>query len=126
MFAALLRRRGRAGPLALLTAAAAAVGAAGLLVASAEQLNHLAPPAIALLGIGWLGAVRLAPNRGLAMLTLLLGIAAILEAVDSGLVMLPSPIGPVWIRVLLEVAWVVGTSAALVRRTRVARPPGPA
>ena len=126
LFAALLRRRGRAGPPALLTAAAAAVGAAGLLVASVEQLNHLAPPAIALLGVGWLGAVRLAPNRRLALLTLLLGIAAILEAVDSGLFMLPSPIGPVWIRVVLEIAWVIGTSVAAMRTTRVARSPEPA
>jgi Right handed beta helix region len=125
LFAALLRRRGRAGPLALLAAAAAAVGAALLLVASAEQLNHYAPPAIALLGIGWLGAVRLAPTRGLALLTVLLGIAAMLEAVDSGIVMLPSPIGPVWVRVVLEIAWVIGTSAALMRTTRVARPPEP-
>ena len=126
MFAALLRRRGRAGPPALLAAAVAAVGAAGLLVASAEQLNHLAPLAIALLGIGWIGAVRLASNRGLALLTLLLGAAAILEAVDSGLFMLPSPIGPVWVRVVLEIAWVIGTSAVLMRPGRVARPLEPA
>jgi hypothetical protein len=125
LFAALLRRRGRAGPLALLAAAAAAVGAAALFLSSAEQLNHLAPPAIALLGIGWLGVVRSAPTRGLALVTLLLGISAILEAVDSGIVMLPSPIGPVWIRVVLEIAWVIGTSAALMRTVRVARPPEP-
>ena len=125
LFAALLRRRGRAGALALLAAAAAAVGAAVLFLSSAEQLNQYAPPAIALLGIGWLGAVRLVPTRQLALLTLLLGIAAILEAVDSGIVMLPSAVGPVWIRVVLEIAWVFATSVALIRTSRVARQPEP-
>ena len=51
------------------------------------------------------------------MLTLVLGIVALLEAVDSGILLLPSPIGPVWIRVVLEIVWVVWTAAALARRT---------
>jgi len=67
----------------------------------------------------------LVPTRQLALLTLLLGIAAILEAVDSGIVMLPSPVGPVWIRVVLEIAWVFATSVALIRTSRVARQPEP-
>jgi hypothetical protein len=118
LFALLMRRRGRAGPLGLAAAIAAAAGSVLLVIGSAEHFYYLAPPGIALLGVGWLAAVRLVPTERLAVLTLVLGIVALLEAVDSGILLLPSPIGPVWIRVLLEIVWVVWTAAALARRTR--------
>jgi hypothetical protein len=120
-----LRSRGRPGPFAVAAAAAAGLGAVLLLLASAEHFNYLAPAAVALLGVGWLGAVRLVPTRGLAVLTLVLGIAAVLEAVDSGIILLPSPIGFVWVRVILEVAWIVWAAAALLRGSKTRRQPAP-
>ncbi len=95
LFIWLLRRSGRPGPLALLAAIAACLGSGLLVVASLAQFYYLAAPGIAVLGIGWLAAVRLVPTQRLAVLTLLLGIVALLEALDSGLVMLPIPVGPV-------------------------------
>lgn len=126
LFIWLSRRSGRPGSLAVVAAVAAAVGSGLLLIASVAQFNYLAAPGIAILGVGWLGAVRLVPTQRLAVLTLVLGIVAFLEALDSGLVMLPSPIGPVWVRVVLEVVWIVWTAAALVASARSPRPAAPA
>jgi len=95
------------------------------MIASVAQFYYLAAPGIAILGIGWLAAVRLVPTQRLAVLTLVLGIVALLEALDSGVVMLPSPIGPVWVRVVLEVVWVVWTVAALLAAARSRRPEAP-
>ena len=126
LFAGLLRRRGRPDRLAL-AAAGAAVGAAlVLLLASTEQLWYLSAPGIALLGIGWLGAVRLAPTRPLANLTLVLGVVALGEAVDSAITLLPLPVGPVWIRVVLELAWVLWTAGAILKTYRSPRRAAPA
>jgi hypothetical protein len=125
LFIWLVRRSGKPGPLALVAATAAGIGAALLVIASVAQFYYLAVPGIAILGIGWLAAVRLVPTQRLAVLTLVLGIVALLEALDSGLVMLPSPIGPVWVRVVLEVVWVVWTVAALVGSARSRRPAAP-
>jgi len=55
---------------------------------------------------------------------------AVLEAVDGAIVMLPVPVGPVWVRMLLEVAWAGWIGARLVRsrlrsRVPVARTPAP-
>jgi hypothetical protein len=119
LFIWLLRRSGRPGPLALLAAIAAGIGSGLLLAASVSQFYYLAALGIAILGIGWLAAVRLVPTQRLAVLTLVLGIVALLEALDSGLSMLPSPIGPVWVRVVLEVVWVVWTTLALIASVRV-------
>jgi len=55
-----------------------------------------------------------------------LGIVALLEAMDSGILLLPSPVGPVWVRVVLEIVWVLWTALALVRRTRTEPKPAPA
>jgi hypothetical protein len=96
------------------------------LIASVAQFNYLAAPGIAVLGIAWLAAVRLVPTQRLAVLTLVLGIVGLLEALDSGLVMLPLPVGPVWIRLVLEVVWIVWTGAALVRPARGRRRAQPA
>jgi hypothetical protein len=98
------------------------LGSALLLIASLPQLYYLAPAGVAVLGIGWLAAVRIVPTERLAVLTLVLGIVALLEAVDSGILLIPSPIGPVWVRVILEVVWILWTVALLVRSARSARP----
>jgi len=111
--------------LAVVAAVAAMVGSVLLLIASVAQFNYVAVPGIAILGIGWLGAVRLVPTQRLAVLTLVLGIVALLEALDSGLVMLPSPIGPVWVRVVLEVVWSVWTASALIASARSPRQAAP-
>jgi hypothetical protein len=126
LFIWLLRRSGRPGPLAVLAAIAAGLGSGLLLLASMAQFYYLAAPGIAILGIAWLAAVRLVPTQRLAVLTLVLGIVALLEALDSGLVMLPSPVGPVWVRVVLEVVWVIWTTVALIGSARAPRPAPPA
>jgi hypothetical protein len=118
----LVRRAGRAGPLAVASVVGVGLGSAILLVASLPQLYYLAAPGVAVLGIGLLAAVRLVPTERLAVLTLVLGIVALLEAVDSGIFLLPSPIGPVWIRVILEAIWIVWTAAVLIRSRRSPRP----
>ena len=123
LFIWLVRRSGRPGPLAFGAAAAAGLGCGLLLVASDAQFYYLGSPGIAVLGIAWLAAVRLVPTQRLAVLTLVLGVAALLEALDSGIVMVPSPIGPVWARLILEVVWVVWTAIAVVSSNR--RPPEP-
>jgi len=126
LFALLVRRRGRAGPLGVAAVIAAIIGAVLLVLASTEHFYYLAAPGIAMLGVGWLAAVRLVPTERLAVLTLVLGIVALLEAMDSGILLLPSPVGPVWVRVVLEIVWVVWTALALVRRTRTEPKPPPA
>jgi hypothetical protein len=95
--------------------AAAIIGSVLLIGASTLRLSFLDAPAIALLGIAWLGAARLVPARRLAVLTGVLGIAALLEAVDNGIVMLPLPLGVVWIRVLLELVWIGWIVILMVR-----------
>ena len=107
-------------------AIAAIIGAVLLVLASTEHFYYLAAPGVAMLGVGWLAAVRLVPTERLAVLTLVLGIVALLEAMDSGILLLPSPVGPVWVRVVLEIVWVVWTALALVRRTRTEPKPLPA
>lgn len=113
---------------------AAAFAAAGLTVGvfgTAYETTWLTPAGLALLGLGWLGlggAALAAGRRGLGWLTVTLGVAALLGAVDRGLVMLPfTPVGPVWLRILLEMAWVpwVVVAGMRVRRStpdRVAAP----
>jgi hypothetical protein len=115
LFIWLVRRSGKPGPLAMVAAAAAGLGCGLLLVASDAQFYYLAAPGIAVLGVAWLAAVRLVPTQRLAVLTLLLGIVALIESLDSGIVMVPSPVGPVWARTILEVLWIVWTAIALVR-----------
>jgi hypothetical protein len=117
----LVRRAGRVGPLAWAAVTGVGLGSALLLIASLPQLYYLAPAGVAVLGIGWLAAVRIVPTERLAVLTLVLGMVALLEAVDSGILLIPSPIGPVWVRVILEVVWILWTAAVLVRSTRSPR-----
>jgi hypothetical protein len=120
--ALLVRRDGRPGPLSLAALLLVGLGSVLLVAASLNQLYFLAAPGAAVLGLGWLAAVRVVPTERLAVLTLLLGVVALLEAVDSGILLVPSPIGPVWIRVMLEVVWIVWTGVALVRVRRSPRP----
>ena len=101
-----------------ISAFVAGVGLILLLVASTEHFWYLAPIGIAILGIGWLGAARLVPNQGLAILTFVLGLVALLEAVDTGVVLLPVPVGPVWLRVVLEAVWIAWIGTVLVKATR--------
>ena len=115
LFGLLLHRRRPITAAAWATMAAAAAGSLVLLLASVEQLDFLAPPGIALLGVAWLAAARLLQARGLAALTIALGVVALLEAVDAGVILLPVPIAPVWVRVLLEAVWMVWMGAWLVR-----------
>jgi hypothetical protein len=103
--------------------AAAAVGAAvtGVVLAwlgSIEQLYFLAPPGIALLGVAWAFAARLSPTRRLAVISVALGLIALLEAVDSAIVLLPTPLGMVWIRLTLECVWVVMAAFTVWRQYR--------
>ncbi len=101
--------------------AAAIIGSVLVIGASTLPLSFLDGPAIALLGVAWLAAVRLVPGRRLAVLTGVLGIAALLEAVDNAIVMLPVPLGVVWIRVLLELVW-IGWMTSLILRSQLPRP----
>lgn len=61
------------------------------------------------------------PGRRLTTLTVVLGLAALLEAVDSGVVMLPLPAGAVWLRLVLELVWIVWTGLALISGARAVR-----
>jgi len=110
--------RSRSGAFPLLAGGLAIGGALILLAASTEQLNVLAAPGIGLLGLGWLVGARLVPGRGLAILGVLLGAVSLLEAVDKSLLLLPTPLAPVWIRVALEAAWMVTMLVVVVRRGR--------
>jgi hypothetical protein len=121
LFGWLLISVGRQRPLAVGAAAAAGLGSVLLLVASVEQFYYLNAPGIAVLGLGWLLAVPLMPTGRLAALTLVLGVVALLEAVDSGLVVLPFPVGPVWVRLVIEVAWIAWTATILVKAARATR-----
>ncbi|HEX2680175.1 MAG TPA: right-handed parallel beta-helix repeat-containing protein, partial [Candidatus Dormibacteraeota bacterium] len=113
LFSWMVRRRTRLDALDVATAGAAVLAAVLLLVASIEQYWYLAPPGIALLGIAWIAAARLAPTQRLAVLSVLLGVAALMESIDSAILQLPVLIGPVWARLVLEAAWIVWTVVAL-------------
>jgi len=119
-FGWLLRRSSRPGATGVGAAIGGILGSALLLLSSVEQLYYVTAPGVALLGIAWILASRLVASPRLAVLSVVLGVIALLEAVDSGVLLLPSPIGPVWIRILLEVVWMVWTVATLVKTTRPA------
>ncbi len=118
LFAWLLFRRSRLDAFAIATMVEILLGSGVLFLASLEQLWYLVPAGIAILGLGWLSAVRMVPGRLLAGWTVLLGLVALGEAIDSGIVLLPLPVGVVWIRVLMEAVWVVWTTRNLIRARR--------
>ena len=74
--------------------------------------------ALALLGVVVCFWSNWRESRRLAILTLVLGVVALLEAVDDFIVVLPLPVGPVWVRVILEIAWIAWTASALARGAR--------
>src|SRR6185312_13876146 len=115
VFAWLLIRRSRLDTFAVGTMVEILLGSAVLFLASLEPLWYLTPAGIAILGLGWLSALRLVPGRLLALWTLLLGLVALAEAVDAGIVLLPLPVAVVWIRLGMELVWVVWTVRNLIR-----------
>jgi len=115
LFAWLLFRRSRFDGFAIATMVEILLGTGVLFLASLEPLYYLSPAGIAILGLGWLSALRMMPGRLLAVWTVLLGLVALAEAVDAGIVLLPLPLGVVWIRLLMELVWVVWTTRNLIR-----------
>ena len=118
LFGWLIRRTGPMTVLGIAKAGAAITGSLLLIGASIQQLYFLDAPGIAVLGIAWLGAARLAPTRRLAILSVALGVVALVEAVDNSVILLPLPVGPVWIRLVLEVTWMVWLASLIFRRQR--------
>lgn len=114
----LARRRRRLDILAIIALGSAAAGAVLAFFGSLEQLYFLAPAGIAVLGLAWLTAARLTPTPRLALVSVVLGIVALLEAVDSAILLLPTPLGMVWVRLALECVWVVVAALALWRQPR--------
>jgi hypothetical protein len=87
-----------------------------LVLGSAQDLRIFAVGGAVLLGIWLLALARFQPglSRGLRWLTLAFGIALLAEAIDGGWVTIPLlPVAPVWIRLLLEVAWIILMAAML-------------
>jgi hypothetical protein len=87
-----------------------------LVLGSAQELRILAVAGAVLLGTWLLALARFQPglSRGLRLLTLALGITLLAEAIDGGWATIPLlPVGPVWIRLLLEVAWIASMAAML-------------
>jgi hypothetical protein len=110
----LARRRRPLGALGLGAVTTVTAGSAVLVVSSLQPYWPLTVVGAALLGLGWLASAALVPNRRLAVLSVVLGLTAILEAVDIGVWQLPIPVAPVWIRLLLELVW-IGWAAASLR-----------
>lgn len=113
-------RRRRLDLIAGAAVGAVLIGATLEFLGSTEQLYALAPLGIAVLGVGWAIAARLTASSRLAAISLALGLVALLEAVDSGIMLLPSPVGMVWMRLALECAWVVMAGVTLWRQPRSA------
>jgi hypothetical protein len=61
--------------------------------------------------VGWV------TRRAFGVLTMALGVIALLDGVDRSVFMLPwIPVGPVWLRVLVELVWVPWALVVLARR----------
>ena len=121
LFGGLVRLRRRLDILAIIALGSAAAGVMLGFLGSIEQLNFLAPAGIALLGLAWLAAARVVPTPRLSLISVVLGIVALLEAVDSAILLLPTPLGMVWVRLALECVWVVVAALALWRQPRNSR-----
>jgi hypothetical protein len=113
LIALLARRRRRFDVLAITAIAGAGIGCIALLASSLQPLWPLTVIGALLLGLGWLASSALVSGRRLAVLAIVLGLTAILEAIDIGLVQLPLPVAPVWIRLVLELVWAVWAALAL-------------
>jgi len=87
-----------------------------LVLGSADQLRGLAVAGEVLFGL-WLLAVARPLGGRLGWLSVALGVVFLAEALDSALVMIPLlPVGPVWIRLLLELVWLGAMAAAVGAR----------
>jgi len=78
--------------------------------------DALAVAGAVLLGTWLLALARFQPglSRGLRLLTLALGITLLAEAIDGGWATIPLlPVGPGWIRLLLELVWIASMAAML-------------
>ncbi|MFC7219027.1 right-handed parallel beta-helix repeat-containing protein [Streptomyces polyrhachis] len=103
--------------------AAAAAGAAGLVldvVGSAGSYAHTAIPQLALLllGLGWLGlGLRLRTRRPVfAWVTVAMGALTLLDLFDKTVVMVPwLPLSPAWLRTFLGVVWLLWAVVAAAR-----------
>ena len=126
LFVGIAHRSRRRDPLLFIAAGAGMAGLTLSLLGSVEQLYFLAPAGIALLGVAWMAIARSLPGRDLAAFSFVLGIVALLEAIDSSLFLLPLPVGVVWVRLLLECTWVLWTALALRRRLPKSAEGGPA
>jgi hypothetical protein len=75
---------------------------------------------LAIVGLGWLAvgeALRRRVRRRLAVVTMAIGVFALLGAVDRGLAMVPLiPVPPSLVRILLEVVWVPWALISAARR----------
>lgn len=116
LFGWLARRRRRLDILAIIAFGSAAGGVMLAFLGSIEQLFFLAPAGIALLGLAWVTAACLTPTPRLSLVSVVLGVVALLEAVDSAILLLPTPLGMVWVRLALECVWVVMAALALWRQ----------
>lgn len=120
----LLRRAGGFGLAPVLLVAAGT----GVVIGGVWRVHPLTEAiGLALAGIGWVlaaGALRRAGSRKLAWLTLLVGLFALLGAVDRGLVMIPYlPVSPALVRIVLEYVWVCAALVGIVLRPRARRRP---
>jgi hypothetical protein len=83
-----------------------------------RETTPLTPVGLALLGLGWLGCgvmLRRRGRPGLGVMTMLIGVFALLGGVDRGLVMLPwIPVPPSLLRIVLELIWVPWAFGAAV------------
>jgi hypothetical protein len=124
--ALLLWRRKRAG--AWQAAASTLLGIAGTVVivfGAASEGTRLTAIGFLLLGCWWFETgitFRSQGIRRLGGLTIILGVIALLGAVDTGLWMLPwTPISPAWVLLLLELIWLPWALAATLRRSQVSQ-----
>ena len=118
LVAMLARRRRRVDALGIGAVAGTTAGCVVLLASSLQPLWPLTIIGALLLGVGWITSAALVASRRLGVLAALLGATALLEAIDIGVVQLPLPVAPVWLRIVLELVWIGWTAAALTRSVR--------
>ncbi len=120
LLAGLLLRRGR-GP-RLLPVALVGLGMGVIVVGAWLTSPWVDAVGLALAGVGWLVAgasLWRGLSRKTAVLTLLIGVAALAGAVDRGLLMIPwIPVSPALVRVLAEYVWVIAALIGIVVRPR--------
>ncbi len=120
LLAGLVARRARGGR--LLAVVAVGLGMAVVVVGAWRTTAWIEAAGLAVAGLGWvLGgvALRRAGSRRTGVLTVLIGLFALLGAVDRGLVMIPLiPVSPALVRLLLEYLWVFAALVGIAVRPR--------